>query len=412
MVSRANSVAFVSVFKETFGSHLIGVGGLVAGFIIAWQLGLFRSAPWVFALYPVVLIGKIVLNGVLTGRLNTALNVGTISPKFKGNLKPLSSVLHRALTLTLLTSIVMAVVSALFAGLVWKLPAEIFLDALLVTIATMSLGLLDFVFVLPFTFSVFKKDLDLDSVAYPVTGMVADIFITVCYAVVISLFLSFGGIGRSLVVLIVVLAVAMMLILLPQSIRVGGFLKAVKNSAPGLVLVGLIASVTGAILQEVSVSTKFWEESNTFYALALFAAYPALVELVGDASIVIGSTATARIVLGMLKPNFSTMKDHGLQILGAWAASALAFVLFAIVSLVVAGSLQVSTFGLLASLLLLTNLFAMIGMILISYSFSILTFKKGLDPDHLVTPLEASLAGTLTTAGLLVASYLVLGLRG
>jgi cation transporter-like permease len=146
--------------------------------------------------------------------------------------------------------------------------------------------------------------------------------------------------------------------------------------------------------------------------LALFAAYPALVELVGDASIVIGSTATARIVLGMLKPNFSTMKDHGLQILGAWAASALAFVLFAIVSLVVAGSLQVSTFGLLASLLLLTNLFAMIGMILISYSFSILTFKKGLDPDHLVTPLEASLAGTLTTAGLLVASYLVLGLRG
>lgn len=412
MVSRANSVAFVSVFKETLGSHLIGLGGLVAGFIIAWQLGLFRSAPWVFALYAVVLIGKIVLNGVLTGRLNTALNVGTVSPKFKGNLKPLSSVLHRALTLTLLTSAVMAVVSALFAALVWRLPAGIFLDVLLVIIATMSLGLLDFMFVIPFTFSVFKKDLDLDSVAYPVTGVVADIFITVCYAVVISLFLNFGGIGRSLVVLIVVLAVAMMLVLLPQSIRVGGLFKAVKNSAPGLVLVGLIASVTGTILQEVSVSMGFWEESNTFYALALFAAYPALVELVGDASIVIGSTATARLVLGMLKPNFSTMKDHGLQILGAWAASALAFVLFAIVSLVVAGSLQVSTFGLLASLLLLTNLFAMIGMILISYSFSILTFKKGLDPDHLVTPLEASLAGTLTTAGLLVASYLVLGLRG
>jgi cation transporter-like permease len=54
----------------------------------------------------------------------------------------------------------------------------------------------------------------------------------------------------------------------------------------------------------------------------------------------------------------------------------------------------------------------MIAMILISYALAILTFKKGLDPDHLVVPIESGLAGTLTTIALLAALFLLTHLGG
>jgi cation transporter-like permease len=62
--------------------------------------------------------------------------------------------------------------------------------------------------------------------------------------------------------------------------------------------------------------------------------------------------------------------------------------------------------------LLATNAFALITMTLISYALAILTFKKGLDPDHLVIPIETSLAGTITSTALLAALFLLLHFGG
>jgi cation transporter-like permease len=101
------------------------------------------------------------------------------------------------------------------------------------------------------------------------------------------------------------------------------------------------------------------------------------------------------------------MKNHALQILGAWAASAAAFIPISAASLFLTGTFGLPAFYLLASVLLATNAFALIAVTLISYAFAILTFKKGLDPDHLVIPLESSLAGTITSTALLAALFLL-----
>jgi cation transporter-like permease len=132
---------------------------------------------------------------------------------------------------------------------------------------------------------------------------------------------------------------------------------------------------------------------------------------VGDAALVIGSTATTKLVLGLLEPYFSAMKNHALQIFGAWVASAIAFIPLSAASLFFTGTFGLPAFCLLTSVLLATNAFALIAMTLVSYVFAILTFKKGLDPDHFVIPLESSLAGTITSTALLAALFLLLNWR-
>jgi cation transporter-like permease len=46
-------------------------------------------------------------------------------------------------------------------------------------------------------------------------------------------------------------------------------------------------------------------------------------------------------------------------------------------------------------------------IILIAYTTAILTFKRGLDPDNFVIPIESSLADSLTTISLFAALSLL-----
>ena len=80
------SKSFWGMFKETSLAYSFDIAGLIAGFLIAYQLNVFRLAPWALALYP-ALISTRVINGLLSGRLSTALHLGTIHPQFSGNTK-------------------------------------------------------------------------------------------------------------------------------------------------------------------------------------------------------------------------------------------------------------------------------------------------------------------------------------
>lgn len=388
--------------------HLAGVGGIIAGLIVAWQLGVFDTsyAPWAIAVYPAVLTTQAVLNGIFSGRLNTALHVGTVSPKFVGNMKTLGKLLRRILTLTLVTSVVMSVASTILGILIWGLNPSSFTDILIVIVATMSMGLAYYLFTLPVTFAIFKKGLDLDSFAYPIAATIADVFITLCYALALNLRFSLGYVGSYAVVLIALAPAVLLLLSLSWNVKEEGFSKAIKTSIVGLMIVAVIASVAGSILQGITISAKVLETGGAISIASLLVAYPAIIELVCDATLVVGSTATARLVLGLLEPHFSAIRDHASQILGAWVASAAAFIPLSAVSLFLTGTLGIHAFCLLASILLVANAFALIAMILISVAFAILTFKKGLDPDHFVTPLESSLASAIASTALLIALFL------
>jgi len=55
----------------------------------------------------------------------------------------------------------------------------------------------------------------------------------------------------------------------------------------------------------------------------------------------------------------------------------------------------------------LSNIIAIIGIVLISYGVAVLTFKRGLNPENFVIPVETSLATIVTSIALLVALLLI-----
>jgi mgtE-like transporter len=83
------------------------------------------------------------------------------------------------------------------------------------------------------------------------------------------------------------------------------------------------------------------------------------------------------------------------------------FGILAILSLAINGVFSLPSFLSLISVLLIANVIAVTAIVLLSYSISILTFKKGLDPDNFVIPIESSFADSITTIALLVALLLI-----
>jgi len=116
------------LLKETSIAYVFDIGGLLAGFMVASQLGIFAKAEWVIAVYPAILSAKGVIGGLLSGRLSTALHLGTIHPRFFTNTKSFYKLLEALVVITLATSVAMSSIAIVFGTLFWGIT---FADSLL-----------------------------------------------------------------------------------------------------------------------------------------------------------------------------------------------------------------------------------------------------------------------------------------
>ena len=399
MTPSISSRVFFRTFKEALIAYSFDIGGILAGFLVASQLNVFQLSPWAIAVYPAILSARGVISGLFSGRLSTALHIGTIRPKLFENTKSFYKLFDSIIVITLETSVVTSLVSMVFGCLFWGIVFADFLNILMVVVATMALGLTLTSVTIAIAFITFKKGLDPDVIVYPVMSTVADIVITVCYVLVLNMFFLFGFVGKSAVALLGILPIILTVYLLARDIHEEEFTKTIKESFLTLLFVAFIVNITGTVLNRINVVVEGRRE--------IYTVYPALIDTIGDVGSVVGSTATTKLFLGLLKPSFSAMRNHIIQISGAWAASLAIFVFVSFLSLFVNGMLILSTFLNFTSLLLTTNIIAVVAMVLISYAVSILTFQKGLDPDNFVIPIESSLADSITSIALLVALFLL-----
>jgi len=393
-----NSAAFLRTLRETLIAYSFDFGGLLAGFVLATQLNVFQLSQWAIAIYPAIVSAKGVIGGLLSGRLGTALHIGTVYPRFFGNTKSFYT-LYAALTvITLATSVAMSLVSLVFGLLFWGITIADFFAILRVVIATMALGLFLTLVTVKVAFVTFQRGLDPDVVVYPIMSTTADIFITLCYVLVLNLIYLFDF-GQHVISLIVLLHGVIILCILPRNIRDKEFLKTIRESLFTMILVAFIVNVTGTVLKRIGIVV---EERKEIYTV-----YPALIDMVGDVGSVVGSTATTKLALGLLRPYLSAMKNHAMQILSAWTASVIMFVLLAVSSLLMNNILTPYRLIGLASVLLVTNLISVAAIVLVSFIVAIITFQRGLDPDNFVIPIESSLADSMTSVALLVGLILV-----
>jgi len=393
MPSTADSKMFSKTFKEALIAFAFDFGGIFAGFIVAYQLNVFERFPWAIAVYPAVLSARGMISGLFSGRLGTALHVGTVNTKIFGNTENFYMLFKAMVVVTLETSIAMSLFSFLFGSFFWGISIADFSAILAVITATMTLGLILSLFTIIVSFTTFKKGLDPDVIEYPIMSTVADIFITICYAITLNLYLLFNYAVAFIGLVNVILA----LYILSKDIRKEGFIRTIKESLLTLIFVAFIVNVTGTILKNISLGDM----------REIYTVYPALIDTVGDVGSVVGSTATTKLALGLLKPSFHALRDHAIQIFGAWLASIIMFVLFSAASLTINGTFTPNAFLSFTAPLLITNIIAVTAIIIISFGISIITFQKGLDPDNFVIPIESSLADSITSTALLIALFLV-----
>ena len=387
------------MFKETALACLFDIGGLIAGFTIALQLGVFQLSPWAIALYPAVVSVKGVITGLLTGRLSTALHLGTIYPKFFGNTKTFYKLIGAMVVLTLATSATISAIAIVFGTLFWGMAISDFPAILTVMVATLSLGLLITLITVKFTFISFKNSLDPDTIVYPAISTVADIIITFLYIGVLNLYFS-GAVGRWAIIIFGLINVILVLIIVPRNIRNTEFLKIIKESLPTMLLVAFMVNITGTILKGISNLAAGRRE--------IYTVYPAIIDMMGDVGLVVGSAATTKLALGILTPSFSSIKNHAKNIFSAWTASLMLFAVLGLLSLAINGIFSLQGISHLLLILFISNIIAFVAIVLLSYAISILTFKRGLDPDNFVIPVGSSLADAITTIALFVALLLII----
>ena len=395
MTNSKNSQAFSKTFREALMAYSFDFGGILAGFFVAYYFNIFQLYPWTIAVYPAILSARGMISGLFSGRLGTALHLGTIYPKFFGNTKTFYALFDAVIVITLETSIVMSGVSMLFGSFFWEVSPTGFFDIFAVVVSTMTFGLILSFFTMGVGFTTFKKGLDPDVIEYPIMSTVADIFITLCYILTLSIY----TVSKYAVVLVALFHICLSFYIVIRDFRKNEFVKTIKESFATLVIVAFIVNITGTVLNRINALVEGRKE--------IYTVYPALIDTVGDVGSVVGSTATTKLALGLLKPSFSSLRDHSKQIFAAWAASLIMFLLFSALSLSVNNMFSFSAFLNFTALLLTANLFAVAAIILISYAVAILTFQKGLDPDNFVIPIESSIADSITTIALLAALFLI-----
>ena len=399
MSSELSSKNFASLFKETSIAYFFGLGGLFAGFLIASYLGVFELASWTIALYPVLISAKGITSGLLSGRLSTALHLGTVKPSFFRNTKLFYTLLESLVFLTLATSAVISVFSLFFGKLFWGLTLNDFSGIVLVILATMSMGLLLSFITINIAFLSFKRGSDPDIVVYPILSTISDVFITACYLLCLTLYF-YGAFGQAVLIIIGVFVVVFGISLVFKNLHEPVFIKTIRESLFTIFLVAFLVNIAGTALIGIR---NFIERRPEIVMV-----YPALIGMIGNVGSVVGSTSTTKLALGLLSPSFSSIKRHLKNIFSAWGASLLMFVILAFLSLLLTGTFSISSLFDLLSILFLTNVFAVSVIVFLTYAISILAFKRGLDPDNFVIPVESSFADVITSIALLV-SLIILG---
>ncbi len=386
--------------RQSLFSLSFDLGGIFAGLLIFAFIDLLSVEPWMLALYPGILSMRGVVGGFLSGRLTTALHLGTIKGVCLGEeSNELLSLWGSTAVLAFMSSLFLGLTTTLFGIFLWHTTPFDWVMIFSTVVATMGLSLL---LISPITIAIaflaYRQGLDPDIIVYPIISTIADILVTFCYVSVLGLTVS-TSIGNLFLILAICVGFSCtVLIFLFRNLGESSFRRTMKETFYTLVVVAIIVNFTGAILSRIQLQIG--------YRTSIYVIYPALINTVGDVGAVVGSTMTTKLALGTLGTKFRSLKNHSVQILGVWGASLMVFLVLSFISTLYD---RVGILPLLRNILLVsfTNLFSVAVMVYLVFSIAVLTFRRGLDPDNFVIPIESSLADAITTFFLLIGASLI-----
>lgn len=386
---------FKSSFVQSFFGLLFNFGGLVAGTILAANIGLFRYSSLIVIAFPGVLSIRGAVAGLFSGNLSTALNIGEVMPTFRNNTARFYNLISLVLLMNIIGAMLLSLSLSILSIIVYhSTMLEVAEVILFIHIVFALSGLIIVPVNSMFSFLSFKNGLDPDYVVYPIMSTTADILISSLYILIASIYFPAGYLKHLLWILII------FYLFIPK-IMTRDFeevMEGIRESLRMIVIVSIIIEITGVGL-------------NSIYSLIgeyppIYMVYPAIISSIGDVGSIVGSYTTTRIALGEMGESIKDVIREINEILGAWIASLLMFIAYSMIS---ALSHYLSYFQVikLTVRLLFTNVLSTSSIIIISIIIAILTYRRGWNPDNFTIPIESSLADAITTLSLLLSIIVV-----
>ncbi len=386
--------------KANLGQSLLSfsfdLGGLLTGTLLVLYFDVIKEVPWALILFPGILSVRGAVGGLFSGHLSTGLHVGTVRASYTKNTKDFRLLLKAVVTLALVSGISVGIGASVFGVFLWKATILDFIKLMAVIVATMGLSV---VFISPITmaFSVlsFRHGLDPDVIVYPITSTASDIINTACYIFSLKIFFTLDYLGHYLIGIMDLIFLSIVVYILGKNVKEEKFVRMIKEFVLTLVFVAFIVNVTGAFLDKISVLMRNGAE--------IYVVYPALITTVGGVGAIVGSTATTKLALGLIKASFSSIRQHLNEVAGSWIAAIAMFTLYSIMSSFMSEAMTLGNSLEIATRLLITNMLAVSSMVIVAYTIAVSTYRRGLNPDNFVIPIESSLADSITTLSLLIA---------
>lgn len=390
---------FFKALKGNLLTCAFDVMMFLAGVIIAVQLNVFRFSTWAIAVYPSIIVVKSIIGNLLNGHVSTALHLGTAYPHLTSNTRAFYDLFRSMIFQTMMASVIVSVFAWIFGSIFWGVMVADFPEIFVTVTATMGLGLLIYLFTERIVFMAFSRGLDLEQFIHPLTLVISGIVVTGFYAFILNLPFRFGTVGKYAVASIAFLYIITAVIGTLQSIYNKEFRRIAKEPLVAFVVVAATTIVTGTIFKKISSLASTQPE--------LYTVYPALIFLSVNVALIVGSTATTKLALGLLKPRFRAIRNHAGQILSGWAASMIAFSVLSVLSLVVNGVFTANSIGRLIAVLFTADIIAIVTITLVAYAFAVLTFQRGLELDGFAIPVQSALAALMMTIAFFAALVLL-----
>ncbi len=391
------TIMYFTLSLTIFLSLSFNMGGMFAGKIAVLLKAFQVESPWVFLLYPLLLTVRGNISGILTGKLGTALHLGTIKPIWFKNTSRFKQLRGIVFSLTVCNAILVGFIAYIY-GLIFNISVN-FIAILVVALVSFAITfIISDILTVSFAFFLFRKEKDPDKVLYPVMSTTNDIIITFIFFVVYLVFDPVNTyriyyIGLPLVLIIVGIVIYFFI----KWIRLEYFKESLSQSLPVITLTTFIAAGTGTIL-------SYFEDVILSYVF-LLVVYPACITLVGSQGSIIVNTFTTKLHLGTIKADFSFFKNKEMQVFftSLVTVGLIMKLIFTTLAFPIAPmELKIGLFFKLLAVLVLANIISIVIISFLSITVAIISYKIGLDPDNIVIPVLTSSADLIVTIFLVV----------
>ena len=391
---------FLKEFKEPFVSlFLCTMGDLITGIV----MGVFTSSLEMLPALIVLIPGAIGMRGnifaSLGSRLGTYLHTGQIEPGFKSS-RILNQNISSSGVLTLLTSFYLGILATLIAKTI-GLDVSM-LDLLLISvIAGLLSGVIMLLFSMLIAFFTYKRGWDPDNMTAPIITLIGDMVTLPLLFLSLNIVIKMSSLAK---IFLLISFIILTLLSIPYSISDKAkpyYRRILKESTPVLLACGFLGILSGTILGG--------NVEGLIAIPSILIMIPPFLEDGGAMGGILAARLSSALHLGAIKYDEKIPKEVLRLFLILHMLGLIIFTLIGSFAYLVSITLGIVTLPLHMMIIISITAGEILILIvnIITYNISIISFKKGIDPDNVTIPIITSVMDIMGVACLILVLMLM-----